>query len=60
MTEPWQSIVNDRYKAASKKVAHLAAHDMLTFLVLEDALIGLTLEQRLAIKRSLAAAGQMP
>jgi hypothetical protein len=60
MTEPWQSIITERFNAAKAKVEQLLNGDGLTFRGLEQALLGLTLEQRLEIKQGLARAGLKP
>jgi hypothetical protein len=60
LTEPWQSIITERFNAAKAKVQDLLDHGGLTFTALEKALQGLTLEQRLDIKQGLARAGLKP
>jgi hypothetical protein len=60
MTEPWQGIITERFNAAKAKVEQLLNGDGLTFRGLEQALLGLTLEQRLEIKQGLAKAGLKP
>lgn len=60
MTEPSQTIMIERFTTAKYRVNCLVIDGSLTFLGLEDALQGLTLEQRLEIKKGLARAGRMP
>lgn len=60
MTEPSQTQLTARFTKAKLRVQTLLHNEALSFLSLEGALQGLTLEQRLEIKRGLAKAGRMP
>jgi hypothetical protein len=60
MTEPSQSIATARFDKAHSTAWDLAKRGELTYRGLEDVLTGLTLEQRLEIKRGLAQAGLKP